>query len=454
MNVANAKSGSGDGGLGVIGEDQLEWLKKDVDGLKDSTPVVVFAHVPLWTVYEKWGWGTRDAEQALKTLKRFGSLTVLNGHIHQVLQKVEGKVTFHTARSTAFPQSEPGKGSPGPIRNLPAEKLKAALGLSAVSSCGESRLTRHRGFHARMTNRTARSKRNSPQRFLSTFHGTGGTCSRRRSCNTYLPREDRCAMKKMKKWWLAAAVSLAVFAGFGAGIAKAQPSPPVRDIGGEVRGVFATRCAGCHGPDLAKPKGQFGYVLNLRRIAANPEMVIPGRPTESELWILVQGDEMPPTDSPQGALTPVQKEVIRAWIVAGAPNASPGALDSPPSVRSGPTTPAPIEMAPADRFIHWLGKFHLLLLHFPIALVLAAGVGETRSVWQRNPIPSESVRFCLWLAQLTHPHFQVGMSTGKATGKATHQRLGQKGAAHVGQMVADRTPNSAHTNASVTRLTL
>jgi mono/diheme cytochrome c family protein/uncharacterized membrane protein len=251
-----------------------------------------------------------------------------------------------------------------------------------------------------MTNRTARSKRNSPQRFLSTFHGTGGTCSRRRSCNTYLPREGRCAMKKMKKWWLAAAVSLAVFAGFGAGIAKAQPSPPVRDIGGEVRGVFATRCAGCHGPDLAKPKGRFGYVLDLRRIAANPEMVIPRRPTESELWILVQGDEMPPTDSPQGALTPVQKEVIRAWIAAGAPDASPGALDSPPSVRSGPTTPAPIEMAPADRFIHWLGKFHLLLLHFPIALVLAAGVGEARSVWQRNPIPSESVRFCLWLGAL------------------------------------------------------
>jgi Icc protein len=132
-NVANAKSGSGDGGLGVIGKEQLEWLEKDVAGLKDSNPVVVFAHVPLWMVHEKWGWGTRDAEQALKTLKRFGSLTVLNGHIHQVLQKVEGKVTFHTARSTAFPQSEPGKGTPGPIRDLPAEKLKAALGLSAVS---------------------------------------------------------------------------------------------------------------------------------------------------------------------------------------------------------------------------------------------------------------------------------------------------------------------------------
>jgi 3',5'-cyclic AMP phosphodiesterase CpdA len=133
VNVANAKSGSGDGGLGVIGADQLMWLKKDLAGLKDSTPVVVFAHVPLWAVYEKWGWGTRDSEQALDLLKRFGSVTVLNGHIHQVLQKVEGKVTFHTARSTAFPQSEPGKGTPGPVRDLPADKLKAALGISAVA---------------------------------------------------------------------------------------------------------------------------------------------------------------------------------------------------------------------------------------------------------------------------------------------------------------------------------
>src|SRR5438128_524859 len=83
---ASPKSGTGDGGLGIIGKDQLDWLDKDVAGLKDSTAIVVFAHVPLWAVYEKWGWGTRDAEQALKTLKRFGSLTVLNGHIHQVMQ--------------------------------------------------------------------------------------------------------------------------------------------------------------------------------------------------------------------------------------------------------------------------------------------------------------------------------------------------------------------------------
>ena len=133
VNVANAKSGSGDGGLGVIGDEQLEWLAADLAGLAASTPVVVFAHVPLWAVYEKWGWGTRDAGRALGLLKRFGSVTVLNGHVHQVMQKVEGKVTFHTARSTAFPQAEPGKGTPGPVRGLPADRLKAALGITAVS---------------------------------------------------------------------------------------------------------------------------------------------------------------------------------------------------------------------------------------------------------------------------------------------------------------------------------
>src|SRR5262249_40396024 len=122
------------GGLGVLGKDQLEWLKADVTGLAASTPIIVFAHVPLWTVHEKWGWGTEDAEQALALLRRFGSVTVLNGHIHQAMQKVEGKVTFHTARSTAFPQPEPGKAeSPGPIRNVAADKLRKTLGLAQVA---------------------------------------------------------------------------------------------------------------------------------------------------------------------------------------------------------------------------------------------------------------------------------------------------------------------------------
>jgi 3',5'-cyclic AMP phosphodiesterase CpdA len=130
VNVANLKPG----GLGALGPEQLDWLKKDLAGLAASTPVAVFAHVPLWTVYEKWGWGTQDAEQALGLMKRFGSVTVLNGHVHQILKKVEGSVTFHTARSTAFPQPEPGKAeSPGPVKNVAADKLRSVLGLSRVN---------------------------------------------------------------------------------------------------------------------------------------------------------------------------------------------------------------------------------------------------------------------------------------------------------------------------------
>ncbi len=132
VNVANIANGQT--ALGVLGNEQLAWMEKDLASLGASTPVVVFAHVPLWTVYEKWGWGTQDSAQALGYLKRFGSVSVLNGHIHQILQKVEGNVTFHSARSTAFPQPEPGKAdSPGPMKNVAAEKIKSYLGLTRVS---------------------------------------------------------------------------------------------------------------------------------------------------------------------------------------------------------------------------------------------------------------------------------------------------------------------------------
>jgi 3',5'-cyclic AMP phosphodiesterase CpdA len=129
VNVVNLKAG----GLGDLGADQLEWLEDDVKHLSASTPVVVFAHIPLWTIYPDWGWGTDDAAQALAYLKRFGSVTVLNGHIHQVMQKVEGNVTFHTARSTAFPQPAPGQcPSPGPMK-VPDEQLRTMLGIANVT---------------------------------------------------------------------------------------------------------------------------------------------------------------------------------------------------------------------------------------------------------------------------------------------------------------------------------
>jgi 3',5'-cyclic AMP phosphodiesterase CpdA len=129
VNVLNLKAG----GLGTLGAEQLGWLQDDVKHLKHSTPIVVFAHIPLWSVYPQWGWGTDDSAQALAALRKFGSVSVLNGHIHQTMQKVEGRVTFHTAASTAFPQPQPGTAdSPGPM-TVPADRLKEVLGITDVT---------------------------------------------------------------------------------------------------------------------------------------------------------------------------------------------------------------------------------------------------------------------------------------------------------------------------------
>jgi hypothetical protein len=128
VNVQNLKAG----GLGSLGTEQLEWLEQDLNGRSSSTPIVVFAHIPLWSVYPEWGWGTEDSAQALSYMKRFGSVTVLNGHIHQTMQKVEGKITFHTAASTAFPQPRPGQAEgPGPMK-VPPDQLRALLGITDV----------------------------------------------------------------------------------------------------------------------------------------------------------------------------------------------------------------------------------------------------------------------------------------------------------------------------------
>jgi 3',5'-cyclic-AMP phosphodiesterase len=128
VNVANLKGG----GMGSFGPEQLAWLKQDLAGRSASTPIVIFAHIPLWTISQEWGWGTDDAGEALTYLARFGSVTVLNGHIHQIMQKVEGRVAFHTADSTAFPQPAPGTApSPGPMK-VPDDRLRTLLGIRRV----------------------------------------------------------------------------------------------------------------------------------------------------------------------------------------------------------------------------------------------------------------------------------------------------------------------------------
>jgi 3',5'-cyclic AMP phosphodiesterase CpdA len=130
INVLSFRQGS----MTSLGDDQLKWLADDLRAVKPSTPIVVFAHIPLWTIYEPWGWGTADGAQALALLRSYGSVTILNGHIHQVIQKVEGNITFHTARGTAYPQPAPGAAAaPGPM-TVPAGQLRSYLGITDVKS--------------------------------------------------------------------------------------------------------------------------------------------------------------------------------------------------------------------------------------------------------------------------------------------------------------------------------
>lgn len=137
VNVMQFKAG----GLGALGAEQFAWLKNDLANRPASQPIVVFAHMPLWTIYEPWGWGTEEGPAIADLLNRFGSVTVLNGHIHQIVKKVEGTVTFHTARSTAYPQPNAGDGpGPGPLK-VPADQLGKMLGVTSIARAGADALS-------------------------------------------------------------------------------------------------------------------------------------------------------------------------------------------------------------------------------------------------------------------------------------------------------------------------
>ncbi|HEV3142655.1 MAG TPA: c-type cytochrome domain-containing protein [Gemmataceae bacterium] len=170
------------------------------------------------------------------------------------------------------------------------------------------------------------------------------------------------------------------------------------DLTTQTVAIFAAKCAGCHGPNLAKPRGRFGYVLNLARVASDREKIVPGSPDESELWELVKRGEMPPADSPTGPLSPEQKAVIHDWIAAGAPSAANSKAESPPVLgqesRNSPEASTPTLLA---RTLGRLGAFHLLVIHFPIALLIAAAVRELWGAWQGERRPSPTVRFCVIL---------------------------------------------------------
>jgi mono/diheme cytochrome c family protein/uncharacterized membrane protein len=171
----------------------------------------------------------------------------------------------------------------------------------------------------------------------------------------------------------------------------ASASEEGRDLASQTRSLFAAKCAGCHGADLAKPRGRFGYVLDLARVAANPEMVVPSSPDESEIWELVRRGEMPPDDAPTGPLSQEEKELVRAWIAAGAP------ADSPPPARPNPSESIPSASSVRKGILHALGPFHLVVVHFPIALFIAAAIAELWYALRGSHIPMPAVRFCVLL---------------------------------------------------------
>jgi mono/diheme cytochrome c family protein/uncharacterized membrane protein len=173
-------------------------------------------------------------------------------------------------------------------------------------------------------------------------------------------------------------------------------SPGGTNLAVQVKAVFTLRCAPCHGPEVPKPRAGFGYVLDLKRVASNPKMVIPSNPDESELWAMVRGGEMPPPDATP--LTEAQKEVIHSWILAGAPTEDSPSI--PPDIQTVSVEASTTESGsvPGNRqTLRQIGKFHLLVLHFPIALLLAACLAEVWVVGRRSWAPSSIVRFCVAL---------------------------------------------------------
>jgi mono/diheme cytochrome c family protein len=182
-------------------------------------------------------------------------------------------------------------------------------------------------------------------------------------------------------------IRAALFAACALGAGTARAAPP--DLPARVREVFAAKCAQCHGPDLPRPK-KFGYVTDLVKLADNPRLVVPFRPDESRLWLRVSEDEMPPEGARAGALSAAEKGVIHDWIAAGAPS-------DPPPDEAKEEPPRPI----VPRLLGWLGRFHVLVVHFPIGLLTAAALGEAWCLVRRRRQPWAPVRFCVLLGAVS-----------------------------------------------------
>jgi 3',5'-cyclic AMP phosphodiesterase CpdA len=91
-----------------IGDEQLDWLKKDLAKLNKTQPIVVFTHRPLFDLYPDWDWATRDGAQVVEALSPYQHVTVFYGHIHQEHHQMTGHIAHHAAESLVFPLPAPG----------------------------------------------------------------------------------------------------------------------------------------------------------------------------------------------------------------------------------------------------------------------------------------------------------------------------------------------------------
>lgn len=166
----------------------------------------------------------------------------------------------------------------------------------------------------------------------------------------------------------------------------------------QVRAIFEEKCLSCHGPELPRPKGKFGYTTDLKRIAENPDYVTRGDPENSEIYLMVRDDEMPGEDADVPALTPDEKEIVRRWVEIGAPSELPTAVEREAPVVT--TEPPKLQMPFWKRSLRWLGRFHPVSTHFPVALMFVAVAAEALAWWSRRESWMQTIRFLVIIAAL------------------------------------------------------
>jgi uncharacterized membrane protein len=192
--------------------------------------------------------------------------------------------------------------------------------------------------------------------------------------------------------------ALLLFATLPRGFAAEGDAEGARTAG-KVREIFEAKCIDCHGPELPRPKGKFGYVLDLKRVADNPEYIERGQPDKSELYKMVFNDEMPGEDANVPPLTKDEKEIVHRWIELGAPDAPPLAADHPAPVTAEPEQK--VQMPLWKKTLRWVGRFHPVSTHFPVALMFVAVFAEGLAWWTRRESWLQTVRLLVVLAALS-----------------------------------------------------